>query len=283
VPATSTGALSPRERVERVRWYHTIDLGDGLVTPGWFDTRAAAHKVPLPASLAGLRCLDVGTWDGFWAFEMERRGAASVTALDIFDMERWDWPPRARLTREKEVGRQVMEEFREEGAGFRLAHELLGSAVERIDLSVYELSPERVGTFDVVFLGTLLMHLRDPVAALDAVRSVCRGEAVFADTVDAIPSVLRPRTPTARLEGLDRPWWWVPNRAGLHQMVRSAGFDIVEATGLYLLPLGPAHPRQPLRSLPRHLLSAEGREKLALGLRGMAHAAVRARPLAAAA
>ena len=66
------------------------------MTAGWFDTRATVRKVPLPASLAGKRCLDVGTWDGFWAFEMERRGAESVLAIDLQDQDQWDWPPETR-------------------------------------------------------------------------------------------------------------------------------------------------------------------------------------------
>src|SRR5579862_4659707 len=66
-------------------WYHTLELGHGVVTPGWFDTRPAVCAVRFPASLAGVRCLDVATFDGFWAFEMERRGAAEVVAIDLVD------------------------------------------------------------------------------------------------------------------------------------------------------------------------------------------------------
>ncbi|MDP9384872.1 MAG: class I SAM-dependent methyltransferase [Actinomycetota bacterium] len=273
-----SGGADLAARVAATRWYHTIDLGGGVVTPGWFDTRATLAKVPLPASLSGLRCLDVGTWDGFWAFEMERRGAASVTAIDIDDQERWDWPPAMRVARAAEDSRRYVEDFKAGSAGFALAREALGSWVERLDLSVHDLSPQRVGTFDLVFLGSLLLHLRDPVGALDAVRSVCAGEAVIADAVDAIPSFTRPRTPTARLEGIERPWWWQPNRTGLHQMVRSAGFEILEATGVYVLPRGVAHPPIEWRELLREAGTAAGREQLIVAWKGLPHAAVRARP-----
>jgi tRNA (mo5U34)-methyltransferase len=259
-----------------IQWYHSIDLGDGEVTPGWFDTRAAAAKVPLPERLDGLRCLDVGTWDGFWAFEMERRGAAEVVAIDIDDPDRWDWPPRERLG--DRVALQVLDAVKGRGAGFRHAHERLGSQVERRDLSVYELDPALVGHFDVVFLGSLLLHLRDPVLALERLRSVCGGIAVVADTVELLPSLLSPRNPVARLQGLDRPWWWQPNRAALLRMVASAGFAVQEATGIYFVPTGPGHPRPPRRTLPRRLLSAQGREELVVTLRGVPHVAVRARP-----
>ncbi|MEY2406996.1 MAG: tRNA (mo5U34)-methyltransferase, partial [Acidimicrobiaceae bacterium] len=80
-------------------WYHTIELPGGVVTPGEYDLRSVVDKVGLPARLDGTRCLDVGTHDGFWAFEMERRGAREVVALDVADPAELDWPePRPELT-----------------------------------------------------------------------------------------------------------------------------------------------------------------------------------------
>jgi tRNA (mo5U34)-methyltransferase len=274
-------AADARDRVEAHDWYHTIDLAPGVTTPGFFDTRATTGKVPVPGSLAGKRCLDVGTWDGFWAFEMERRGADDVVAIDILDEERWDWPPETRLARLRSDG-AALKHFKQGGAAFLLAHEIIGSQVDRRDLSVYDVSPETLGTYDFVFFGSLLLHLRDPVGALDAVRTVIApgGEAVIADTVDAIPSLLRPRTPTARLEGVKRPWWWIPNRAGFHQMVRSAGFEILETTGIYILPTGPRHPSTPWRELPRKVRTAREREEIIIALKGIPHTAVRVRPVA---
>lgn len=265
------------ERVGALSWYHTLELAPGVVTPGWFDTRPSLRRVPLPTTLRGRRCLDIGTWDGFWAFEMERRGAAAVTAIDIDDPARWDWPPHLRSSGTRD-GQQFVDEFKSRAAAFWLAHAVLGSSVERLDLSVYDLSPEAVGQYDFVFMGSLLLHLRDPVGALDRVRTVCAGEAVFADAVEAVPSLARPRTPMAGFDGLDHPWWWTPNVAGLHRMIRSAGFQIIERSGLYGVRTGPAHPRTPLRDVPRLLSSSAGREKAIAALWGVPHAAVRARP-----
>jgi hypothetical protein len=62
-------------------------------------------------------------------------------------------------------------------------------------------------------------------------------------------------------------------------MVRSAGFEILEASGIYILPRGPAHPKGAIRKLPVKLLSAQGREELIVGLRGIPHTAVRVRPV----
>ena len=89
-----------------------------------FDLRHQVGRYGLPDRLDGLRVLDVGTWDGFWAFEMERRGA-EVVALDLDDERDLDWPPRRRPASSPSAPR---------GAGFRLAHEILGSKVERVSL-----------------------------------------------------------------------------------------------------------------------------------------------------
>ena len=62
-----------RRRVAAESWWHTLELAPGVTTPGWWDLRPTATRVPWAGSLSGLRCLDVGTMDGFWAFEMEHR------------------------------------------------------------------------------------------------------------------------------------------------------------------------------------------------------------------
>src|ERR1700730_2937290 len=58
------------QKVTDIDWYHTLDLGNGVVTPGYVDHRDQVDLYGLPASLAGKRCLDVATFDGFWAYEM---------------------------------------------------------------------------------------------------------------------------------------------------------------------------------------------------------------------
>src|SRR5918998_3481447 len=79
VRTEGSSAADVQAEVERYPWYHTLELGEGVVTKGMFDHRPHLHHYPIPADLSGKRCLDVATIDGFWAFEMERRGAASVT------------------------------------------------------------------------------------------------------------------------------------------------------------------------------------------------------------
>src|SRR5205823_496406 len=128
------------------------------------------------ADLRGKRCLDVGSFDGFWAFEMERRGADEVVAIDILDPRKWDWPVDHDPETVEAIGRR-----KARGDGFLLVRRVLGSSVKREELSVYDMSEERLGSFDFVFIGSLLIHLRDPVRAVERVREVCRGSALFLD------------------------------------------------------------------------------------------------------
>src|SRR5919201_205600 len=72
VEAQTSSRTDLLERARQQRWYHTLELGDGVVTDGWFDLRPYVHHYGLPERLDGVRALEVGTWDGFWAFELER-------------------------------------------------------------------------------------------------------------------------------------------------------------------------------------------------------------------
>jgi tRNA (mo5U34)-methyltransferase len=273
VPLTDAGPL--REEIEGREWYHTIELGPGAVTAGWFDTRALPPQIGFPASLRGKRCLDIGTFDGFWAFEMERREADEVIAIDVLDPRQWDWPPGS--------GAQVvqaLERRKDGGSGFDLVSRSLGSRVARRELSVYDLDPELIGQFDFVYLGSLLLHLRDPLRALERVRAVTRGSLMVLDAIDLPLSILLPRRPVASLDGLGRPWWWRPNQAGLVRMVEAAGFELSAAARRIRMPPGPGHPIHSLRR-PRDLWALRHRagRELAFAARfGSPHCVLVGRP-----
>jgi len=239
------------------RWYHTIELPDGEVTPGEFDLRDSVHRVPIPASLAGQRCLDVGTRDGFWAFELERRGAAEVIGIDVDEPERLDWPVNL-----PPLSPELQEDLAERARCFEIARAALGSAVERRNRSVYDLDPRQDGLFDFAFLGTLLIHLRDPVGALAAVGSVLRpgGTLVLNETVSASLSLLRPRSPAAALMTLDAPFWWQANRHALVRYLTAAGLECRSLGRPYLVRRGPAMARPPLTR--RNDLGGLGRQLL---------------------
>jgi len=254
-------------RIAEHRWYHTIELAPGLTTPGWFDTRSAVADVRFPSQLDGRRALDVGTFDGFWAFEMERRGAAEVVAIDLLDPRKWDWPYGS-----DDAVIQEMNKMKAAGTGFDLAADVLESSVRRLELSVYDLDPAVVGEFDFAYVGSLLLHLRDPVLALERVRSVVHGEVLMVDAIDAELARLFPRRPVATLDGRGRPWWWRPNPAGLAQMATAAGLTVVDGPRrFYMQPgAGQVVTRPPASALR----SKEGRLAWITARHGDPHAAL---------
>jgi tRNA (mo5U34)-methyltransferase len=210
-------------------WYHTIELPDGKVTDGRFDHRPLVEHYCLPDDLSGAQALDVGTADGFWAFELERRGA-QVVALELPRLSNRDFPAGAKhLVRERANTPP--------GRRFDLARRALDSKVELIRLAVYDLDPSRVGTFDFVHVGDVLLHLRDPPGALAAIRSVTSGQAHIADAVDpwlaAGPGLHR--NLTAYHGGWDITLWYTPSVQTLAQMTLDAGFADVEVLRLYRL------------------------------------------------
>ena len=213
-------------------WYHTIDLGQGVVTPGWFDLRAAVGRMPWP-DIRGKRCLDIGTFDGLLAFELERRGAAEVVAVDIEDHLLWDWPPDYRAVG---LDRDIGFAGPAKGDGFRLAAELIGSRVSWKPLSIYDLDPAEIGTFDVVVCGSLLLHLRDPLRALEAVRRVTGQYFMSSEQIELWLTVLGRGRPLFRLNGSGRDCQWFNfNAAGHQRMLYAAGFEIVDRSRPYMV------------------------------------------------
>jgi tRNA (mo5U34)-methyltransferase len=206
------------QAVTRYPWYHTIELSDGVVTEGMFDHRPVVSRYLLPADLAGMRCLDVGTMDGFWAFEMERRGAEEVVAADVSDVQALDWPSLWRDRVEP-----TLDETK--AARFELARTALGSAVQRVERSVYELDSS-LGQFDLVFCGDLLVHLKDPITAVERLRSVCRGSTIVCNPVKRFR--FGARRPLAQFDGIEEFQWWLLSEAAIERMMRASGFSRVE-------------------------------------------------------
>jgi SAM-dependent methyltransferase len=222
-------------------WYHTIELAPGVITPGYVDLRTLAGKI-LPDDLTGKRALDVGTFDGFWAFELEKRGA-EVVAIDIESVGEGQLIPTKRAHME----RMTQELDIQLGRGFRIAGELLGSHARRVVCNVVDLAPEAIGgPVDVAFMGALLVHLRDPVGALERVRAslVPGGELYQLEPISRWLSMLHPRRPVAHLQTLETDFnWWLANRAGLSAWLRTAGFVDVRHLGMHRPP-----ERKPMRN-----------------------------------
>jgi len=207
-----------------------IDLPDGSVTPGGWDLREVSQQLPWP-DLTGKRCLDVGTADGFWAFELEKRGAADVVATDLPS-------PFQAQARER----------------FEHARELLGSRARYEERGVFELE----GEWDVVVMGYVLQMLRDPVGALEHLRRVCRGHLLLLETV-SLPLELLP-APLARLDARnDGREWFVFNRRGLCKAVELAGWRVEQQTGVLRDEAGPLSAAQKASRSWRYRLGIRGR------------------------
>ena len=220
----TTASSDLLERARARSWYHTLELEPGVWTEGWFDLRPVVSDYGLPDDLRGVRALEVGTWDGFWAFELERRGA-EVVAIDLDDERDLDWPPRYRPPSFPDEPR---------GEGFRLAKEIRGSSVERVERSIYEAVPADLGTFDLVFCGSVLIHLRDQMLALQRIADLCTGIFISAEIYDRLTSLLP--VPLARFRAhRNKVEFWRPNVKAWRRMLWAAGFDRVEERGRFTM------------------------------------------------
>ena len=211
------------ERARERSWYHTLELAPGQVVEGMFDMRPYVDRFGLPERMDGMRALDVGTFDGFWAFEMERRGA-QVVALDLDSSADLDHPPRRRPST-----------FEPRGENFRIAREALGSSVERVGCSIYHARPEDLGTFDLVLCGLVLVHLRDQLLALERIAGLCRGTFVSGEAYDPLMDLL-PFSAARFKADRDADYvFWEPGSRTWRRMIWTAGFDRVERRGRFKL------------------------------------------------
>ena len=213
------------QRASEIKWYHSLELAPGHVTSGMFDLRPFVGEYGIPERLDGKRVLEIGTWDGFWAFELERRGA-EVVALDLDDQSELDWPPRRRPQEFNEPPR---------GTGFRLAKEILGSNVERVVCNVYDAKPEDLGTFDLVFCGSVLIHLRDQLLALERIANLTAPGGMFISAEEYDPASGLVPFPVSRYR-TDRDSavvFWQPSIRTWKSMLWSAGFDRIDQHGKF--------------------------------------------------
>ena len=197
-----------RAEVEKIQWWHPIDLGHGIVTPGIDVTPARLAEIRMPQDLSGRSVLDIGAWDGFFSFEAERRGATRILATDSFCWDGGGWGTKK---------------------GFELARRALGSRVEDRTIEVLDLSPDTVGVFDVVLFLGVLYHMRHPLLALERVASVTRQHLIMQTQVDML-AVDRPAMafyPGTELNG-DPSNWVGPNPAAVKAMLEDVGFTRIE-------------------------------------------------------
>ena len=233
-----------QELVDRVGfWFHSVDLGDGVITPGLvpfdgLDKAFAAIRVP---DLTGKTVLDVGAWDGFYSFEAERRGARRVLALDHYvwnlhlDLQQAYWQ-RCKERQTVPSAYHLVPGLLSPGtlpgkAGFDTAHKILDSKVEQLVADYMEVDPLAVGSFDVVFFLGVLYHLAEPFKALKRLALFTRELAIIETSAVYLPG----HEDQALFEfyesnelNADVSNWWAPNLTGLVKCCRAAGFQRVE-------------------------------------------------------
>lgn len=210
-----------RAAVETVPfWFHTFALNraEGIYTPG--AARDHRYRVStLPNDFGGMSVLDVGTFDGFYAFLAEQRGADRVVAVDneqyrLWVASRWD----VEL---------------EGGEGFRAIHRLLGSAVEYRRVDAFELDrlDER---FDLVYCFGILHRVENPLGLLRVLRGrTASGGTVLIETYGVRPEdrdgpAIRVSEPGG-VYARDEFVYWGFGQTGLERLAQIAGFSRAES------------------------------------------------------
>jgi tRNA (mo5U34)-methyltransferase len=230
---------SPEElqaQVEELGWFHSIDLGNGVTTPGLSDVQLSPDQLP---DFIGKSVLDIGAWDGYYSFLAERNGAARVVSMDHYA---WGvGPARDAYWREcfergvlPDHSRDTTEFWQPELFGkraFDLARSVLNSKVEPVVADFMSADLDSLGTFDVVLCLGVLYHMKEPLTCLERVRKVT-------GTVAAIETL------AIHLDGFDHDSllqfhaggevqgdfgnWFVPTIGALQELCRAAGFSEVK-------------------------------------------------------
>jgi tRNA (mo5U34)-methyltransferase len=225
-------------------WWHSIELSDGIVTPGYktpalLQNELASLRLP---DLTGKSVLDIGAWDGFYSFTAERRGAASVVALDhyIWCMDiaalhayGADCKKRGVVPAQYDTVPELWRPAELPGKrGFDVAHDALGSRVKPVVADFTSMDLDQLGTFDVSLYLGVLYHMHDPFRCLKRLARVTRELAVIETSAIRIPGYERSKLwefyETDELEG-DVNNWWAPSEAALLAMCRAAGFSRAES------------------------------------------------------
>ncbi len=191
-------------------WYHSYRLPDGREIDGAIplaELQRRVSKMPIAENLKGKRVLDVGAWDGWFSFEMERRGA-TVVAIDCVEIP-----------------------------NFLQIHQTLRSKVEYRISDFYDLSPAETGRFDIVLFLGVLYHLKHPLLALERICAFANDLAIVTSfiTDEYTRPVAELLAEVPRLEffetdelGGNLDNWFGPNLASLMALCRAAGFARVE-------------------------------------------------------
>lgn len=222
-------------------WYHTIDLGNGLITPGNYDYRSTLPLFKFPEDMEGMEVLDIGSATGFFCFEFEKRGA-NVTSVELPSIADWDMPSgedKEQTLKELMAYHQVstVEEvqYLHLDGPFEFCRKVLNSKIRRCHAAIYDLSPEKLGkdAFDLVFIGDVLLHTFSPLKALVSVAPLCKASLIVsqgtaANLLDSNPAMQYVGGETRKG---DNRTWWRPTRSCFEQMLKRVGFRNVSVVG----------------------------------------------------
>jgi tRNA (mo5U34)-methyltransferase len=200
--------------MSRIEWFHSFEFPDGSSVAGirpLARLRAEAISV-FSEPVRGKTVLEIGAWDGYFSFEAERRGAAQVHATDHFCWSGPGWGTKA---------------------GFDFAHAKLGSRIDATDADVFEVVPERFGTYDVVLFLGVLYHLKNPLQALELLYRLTNEFAVIETHVDGlqIPEPVMRFYLGPELNN-DPTNFWAPNLLCLRNMLMEVGFKRLKMTSI---------------------------------------------------
>jgi tRNA (mo5U34)-methyltransferase len=196
-----------KKEIDSRKWFHIMDVGQGIMTPGVDPTAAKLEALDLP-DVRGKSVIDVGAYDGFFSFECERRGAKRVVASDHWT---WNWPG--------DDSRRNIE----------LLCKVFDSRIEMLDIPVEDIGPQTAGTYDVVLFLGVLYHAPDPIRYLRNMLSITKEVMVLETLVD----LLDVKQPAAAFYGgdafnNDASLHWGPNRLAVEAMLKKVGFAEVE-------------------------------------------------------
>jgi tRNA (mo5U34)-methyltransferase len=224
---------------DALSWFHSIDLGNGVVTKGLSDKNATVRKDQLP-DFAGRTVLDIGAWDGYYSYLAERDGASRVVALDHyawgldFGAREQYWNECRRSGTLPDHARDTTDFWLPElpgRRGFEFAHAALDSKVEPMLADFATVDLDSVGTFDVVLYLGVLYHMKEPLTCLERVRAVTREVAVIETVAVRVPGTGAHSLLQFHPGGdLNRDFgnWYVPNVEALSALLRAAGFSRIE-------------------------------------------------------
>ncbi len=216
--ATANEPVSVEEKrkgAQAFRWFHSMDLGDGVMTKGLKSAERLAYQADhvFRYPIAGQSVLDIGCWDGFFAFEARRRGARKVLAAD-HHVWTHGWGKKE---------------------AFAFARRCIDPSVGMRDIAFEQMTADDIGVHDVVLYLAMLHHMRDPFGAIARAASMTGRMLVVETHIDAN---LPPEPPALAFYPFkelnnDPGSWWGPNPAGVIALLRACGFSRVEHDAEY--------------------------------------------------